>query len=262
MDGRIEDVLIEFDPAGSLATTHDGHGSDMGLFGGLLGWEAFDDRLPDSEQAIKDAGIHIAIEIVEIGFLHPNTYKITLKNDVETRQVVAISTGGGMIEVIEIDGASVSMAGDFFETIVYVRSEIRVLELIEASVEYDEAGLREGAASFVEVKSQMFPSEEVRAQLLALDDVIAVKTLSPMLPVLSRQDLKVPFTNCEEMLEYNKAKDLALWELAVHYESARGNITGEQVFEKMAEIVGIMRTSINRGWKVRFIRIVFLAVNR
>lgn len=247
MDGQIDEVLIEFDPKGSLATTHDGHGSDMGLFGGLLGWEAFDDRLPDSEQAIKDAGIGVVIEIVEIGFSHPNTYKITLKNKKETRQVVAISTGGGMIEVIEIDGASVSMAGDYFETLIYVQSEIRVLELLEASVDYDEIGFRKGAASFVEVKSQVFLSDAIYAQLEAMDDVIAVKKLSPVLPVLSRQGLDVPFTNCEEMLAYNKDKDLALWELAVHYESARGNISGADVFAKMTEIVGIMQTSINRG---------------
>ena len=158
MDGHIDDVLIEFDPKGSLATTHDGHGSDMGLFGGLLGWEAYDDRLPESEKAIQDAGITVAIEIVEIGFSHPNTYKITLKNDKETRQVVAISTGGGMIEVIEIDGASVSMAGDYFETLIYVQSETHVVEWIETSVEHDEVGFREGAASFVEWKSQKFPS--------------------------------------------------------------------------------------------------------
>lgn len=30
MDGDIEDVYIEFDPNGSLATTHSGQGSDMG----------------------------------------------------------------------------------------------------------------------------------------------------------------------------------------------------------------------------------------
>ena len=31
---------------GSLPTTHQGQGSDMGLFGGLLGWDAADERLP------------------------------------------------------------------------------------------------------------------------------------------------------------------------------------------------------------------------
>lgn len=247
MDGRIEDVLIEFDPNGSLATTHDGHGSDMGIFGGLLGWEAFDERLPESERAIKEAGIDVAIDIVDIGASHPNTYKITLKNDTEIRQVIANSTGGGMIEVIEIDGASVSMAGDYYETLVYIRSHARVLEFIEASVAYDEIGLRDGVAPFIEIKSQQFASAEICSQLQGMDDVIAVKKLSPVLPVLSRKDLEVPFTSCEEMLRYNGGQNLELWELAVHYERARGNISDEDVFEKMKGIVGIMQAAVNRG---------------
>lgn len=37
MHGDITEVHIEFNPNGSLATTHKGQGSDMGLFGGLLG---------------------------------------------------------------------------------------------------------------------------------------------------------------------------------------------------------------------------------
>ena len=45
MDGDLQEVLVEFDPTGSLATTHESQGSDMGLFGGLLGWEADDERL-------------------------------------------------------------------------------------------------------------------------------------------------------------------------------------------------------------------------
>jgi hypothetical protein len=56
MDGEISEVLVEFDRAGSLPTTHESQGSDMGLFGGLLGWEADDERLPDSAQALAEAG--------------------------------------------------------------------------------------------------------------------------------------------------------------------------------------------------------------
>ena len=40
MDGRFERVLVEFDTGGSLPATHQSQGSDMGLFGGLLGWDA------------------------------------------------------------------------------------------------------------------------------------------------------------------------------------------------------------------------------
>ena len=47
MDGEIEDVLVEFDPDGSLATTHASQGSDMGLYAGLLGWDTTDPRLTE-----------------------------------------------------------------------------------------------------------------------------------------------------------------------------------------------------------------------
>ena len=49
------------------------------------------------------------------------------------------------------------------------------------------------------------------------------------------------------MFHYNKEKDLKLWELAVHYESARGNMSHEQVFQKMKDVVHIMQTSILAG---------------
>ena len=55
MGGDVRRVLVEFDPRGALATTHDSQGSDMGLFGGLLGWEAWDERLPGSAQAWPSA---------------------------------------------------------------------------------------------------------------------------------------------------------------------------------------------------------------
>ena len=80
MDGEIDNILVEFDPNGSLATTHKDQGSDMGLFGGFLGWEADDERLPESEKYLAEAGITVAINIVDIGATHPNTYKITLSN--------------------------------------------------------------------------------------------------------------------------------------------------------------------------------------
>lgn len=45
MDNYIESVQIEFDRTGSLATTHESQGSDMGLCGGLLGLKPSDEGL-------------------------------------------------------------------------------------------------------------------------------------------------------------------------------------------------------------------------
>ena len=249
MDGDIKDVLIEFDPNGSLATTHKGQGSDMGLFGGFLGWEAFDERLPDYLQATDAAGIKIEIKIHPIGATHPNTYQITLKNNQETHKIIALSTGGGMIQVISIDGAAVNMAGDFYETLIFVKSVDTVKEFLTRSIEFDDLQVHQGDAPFIEIKSSKFLSESITEELLNFDDVLTIKKLNPVLPVLARKGLSVPFITAEEMLQYNEGKNLALWQMAVHYEAQRGNISHDEVFEKMRAIVGIMRNAIELGLK-------------
>jgi len=79
MDSDFTDVLVEFDRNGSLPTTHDTQGSDMGLFGGLMGWDADDERLPGSMETLGNTGVRIAIETVDAGDPHPNTYRLTLR---------------------------------------------------------------------------------------------------------------------------------------------------------------------------------------
>ena len=249
MDGRIAEAYVEFDPNGSLATTHKGQGSDMGLFSGFLGWEAFDERLPSYLQAVDEAGIKVNIDIHPIGATHPNTYKITLKNERETRTLTALSTGGGMIQVIEIDGAPVNIAGDFYETLIYVKSAEQVINYLKSSISCDEINVHNGDSIFIEVKSDQFLPADIIEEVKSMEDVLFLKQLSPVLPVLARKNLTVPFTTSEEMLAYNEGKHLSLWELAVHYESARGNISHEEVFEKMRQIVRVMGNAIEIGLK-------------
>src|SRR4030042_3156918 len=59
MDANFQEVLVEFDRRGSLPTTHESQGSDMGLFGGLMGWDAADERLPDPAQAPREPGVRL-----------------------------------------------------------------------------------------------------------------------------------------------------------------------------------------------------------
>lgn len=250
MGENIQDIFIEFDPNGSLATTHKSQGSDMGLFGGFLGWEAYDERLPESEKYLEAAGIKVSININELHIDHPNTYKITLSNAQEIRRLTAISTGGGMIEVVDIDGVGVSMAGDYFETLIYCTAPEQIIAYLQASIPHDEIQFRSGVEhGFIQVKAQHFPDEVICQELMSMDGVAFIKFLKPVLPVMARQNMQVPFITCAEMLEYNTDKNKALWELAVDYESARGNISREAVFEKMRDIIHIMGNAIESGLK-------------
>ncbi len=249
MEENVKDILIEFDPNGSLATTHKSQGSDMGLFGGFLGWEAHDERLPESDKHIVTAGISITINITDIGNSHPNLYKITLSNNKETRKLTAISTGGGMIEVIAIDDVPVSMAGDYFETLIYCNMPDDILQFLKATITADDIELHKGETSFIEIKSQAFLDKDILSELQQMNGVLFIKQLHPVLPVMARKNLRVPFITCNEMLEYNEGKSKALWELAVDYEMARGNISASAVMEKMRRIVHIMGNAIELGLK-------------
>lgn len=248
MDGQISKVEIAFDPSGSLATTHEAQGSDMGLFGGFLGWEADDERLENASEHIATAGIEIDIKISELEEKHPNTYKLTLHNAQETRELIAISTGGGMIEVIEIDGAKVLMDGGFYETLIYCNNHEQVVSYLESNIECEDIEKHESDhAKYIEVKSRSPLDEVYLKELSNFSEVLFIKELKPVLPVLSKKNVRVPFITCDEMYTYNQDKNLELWELAVHYESQRGNISHDEVIEKMRGIHGIMKASITTG---------------
>jgi L-serine dehydratase len=249
MDGRISEIEIDFDPNGSLATTHKEQGSDMGLFGGFLGWEAYDERLVDSEMHIGAAGIQIKINIKDIQAEHPNTYQITLKNPWETHQVIAISTGGGMIEVIEIDGDRVSLAGDCFVTLIYASDLEKVNQYLMQAELGDDMEIHAKEKNFIAIKSQEFLDASILEELKEIEGVTQIKQVKPVLPVLTRKNTIVPFITCDEMFAYNEGKNLSLWELAVRYESMRGNITEEEVLSKMNDIRIILKNAVETGLK-------------
>jgi L-serine dehydratase len=250
MGADFQEVLVEFDRQGSLPTTHESQGSDMGLFGGLMGWDAADERLPGSAEALRETGVRIRIETVDVGDAHPNTYRLTLRRTPDVQHtLIAISTGGGMIEVIDIDGFEVSLFGDYHETLLTVIGDgPSFVQRLAASVEVDEIRLHEhGGKKLVQVKAAEFLSETILSELREVSPDLQVTRLAPVLPIASRQDTTVPFTTCEEMLRHDAGRNTPLWRLAVQYEMARGNLTEPAVMAKMVEIVRILRRSIQQG---------------
>ncbi|MBN2131099.1 MAG: L-serine ammonia-lyase, iron-sulfur-dependent, subunit alpha [Sedimentisphaerales bacterium] len=249
MDGDIEAVSVEFDRHGSLATTHASQGSDMGLFGGLLGWEATDERLADAAGAIGAAGVEVSITIDDFGFTHPNTYRLILNNARQRHTLTALSTGGGMIEIVEIDGFVVSMVGDYAETLLFVRTGGREIanRLAEAACCDEILVHTHDGAELVECKGQEFVPEAALAALEPEREVLAVKRLRPVLPVLSRARLEVPFATCKGMFRCQGNRDVPLWKLAATYEAARGNLSEPDVLERMLAIVRTLRTSLAQG---------------
>lgn len=230
MEGDLREVLIEFDLGGSLPTTHESQGSDMGLFGGLLGWEADDERLPDSPRAIRETGISVRIDYVDVGDPHPNTYRLTLIGERNRHTMRAISTGGGMIEVLAIDEIPLQIFGDYFETLVWADDFAEPVEDAEEVIRHP--------GGLIQIRSRR-PLEGLNAK--------QVRQLSPVLPVMSSRSLSVPFSTCREMLAFAADSGRSMSELATRYEMARGGLRPDEVRAKMLDIVRILHRSIQAG---------------
>ena len=255
MGGDIRQVTVQFDPQGSLATTHTSQGSDMGLFGGLLGWEAWDDRLVGSARGLGEAGIDVCFEICDYGAQHPNTYKLLLLGTHRRHEMMAISRGGGMVEVISIDGVPVSICGGYYETLIYTPgSSQAVAEYVADRFQFDYLETHQPSGSggdsqgqIIEIKAQSHLPKELRDELQARFAVGEICCLSPVLPVLSRRDLAVPFLTAQEMLVAASSRSAPLWELALEYETCRGQLSRSQVLEMMEQIVERLQASILQG---------------
>ncbi len=249
MHGRIDSVLVEFDNSGSLPATHTSQGSDMGLFGGLLGWNADDDRLPNSAAALNDAGIDLQFVYGDFGDPHPNTYRLTLRNDSQRHHVIAISTGGGMMELIEIDGVPLSIGGDYDETLVFVRGTPSLdAAAIRARLDVDDVCVNSSDnVGILQIKSQSPLTDQQISDCLAGASVTETCRLTPVLPVRSRRDIAIPFRSCQEMLQRDGDQATPLWKLAMQYETARGGLSEQQVIDKMCEIIAIVRKSVAEG---------------
>ena len=243
--GTPDSVLIEFDTEGSLATTHESQGSDIGLFAGLLGWEADDERLPRSAAALADAGVALEIRIATLHDPHPNTYRLTLRRGGVEHRLVALSTGGGMIEVVSIDGTKVALYGDYAVTVLDTRDDGRsTAAMLEARGDLDAVELVGGSPARVIVCAQRALTD---AEIAALSMVARARRLAPVLPVRSRRGLRVPFLHAGEMARHADPATRRLSEFALEYECARGGIGQDEVLAQMRKILEVVRGGVRIG---------------
>lgn len=243
MDGAIQSVRVQYHPQGALATTHASQGSDMGLWGGLLGWESTDARLPDSACYLADAGIAREIVIALLDETHPSAYHLTLNGPRGRHVLVAVSTGGGMVELRAIDGTAVSIAGDYHETLIRFEGE-DVLSKLQTVTDVE--FLLTPGTGWIEIKSRAPLSDALLRELAALPGVKAIHRLDPVLPVLSRRMMSAPFLSASDMLNGDRGVR-PLGELAVEYESARGGLSSEEVLKRMGDLVRVWDRSVAQG---------------
>ena len=253
--GEIKRVIVNFDPQGSLATTFQSQGSDIGLVGGLLGMDPADPGLIESIQTADQKGVKVEFTIEPFPTAHPNTYRITVfPSKGNSDQFLFVSTGGGMIELQEINGASTHIRGDSFETLLFIdkaHSKPCLYEncfLSELLTEPDEILLSSSEAfDLINIKHGLPLTPKEMKIVDTIPGVGKIVCLSPVLPVKSRKTIAVPFITASEITDRDIYKDQPLATLAIQYERARSGFHEKEVLEYCRKLVQVMRNAVNEG---------------
>ena len=245
LGGQPDWVEIDYDTQGSLANTHESQGTDMGLYAGFMGWSADDARLPRAPTVIRHSGTSITVRKAALNDPHPNTYRINASRGGIHHSLVALSTGGGMIEVIEIDEVPVSLFADYATTLVWMSSiPEATLASLEARNEIDEVSVFGNGPWWVAIKGQTTLDDE---QLASLGIKGVRHALRRLLPVGSRAGLAVPFVDSSELGPLASLDTLPLSDWALEYECARGGIDQGEVLEQSDRMLNIMRKGVQTG---------------
>ncbi|MFC3419729.1 L-serine ammonia-lyase, iron-sulfur-dependent subunit beta [Salinicoccus hispanicus] len=104
---------------GSFKDTYKGHGTDVALIGGLLGFDTDDDRIITAHALAEEASMHVQFIEMDEERSHPNTALLHLVKGAERLTVEGISIGGGKIEVVSINDYPINISGNYPALLVF-----------------------------------------------------------------------------------------------------------------------------------------------
>ncbi|MEZ6854237.1 L-serine ammonia-lyase, iron-sulfur-dependent, subunit alpha [Halodesulfovibrio aestuarii] len=274
--GILSRVKVTFETSGSFAMTYKGQKSDQGLAAGLLGMLPQDPRLSDALSIVKAEGIELSFEVKDFEAVHPNTVLLELVNEAgESVSASGLSIGGGCIELNEINGCSVSLAGDYYELVIlecgsnvsFMKERCRDVESVlhDAGITTHGNNISENGKEGVNSRGVIVIHTRKPVPQNLLETIkdrsggaAGVRIITPVMPVLASANCEVPFTRAAAMLDWCAEHDAPVWEAAALYEAARGGVEASDVLEMMKSIIQVMEEAVKTGLAGDFIMKGFL----
>jgi L-serine dehydratase len=186
--GRVARTLFEGQPKkavlslyGSFAKTYKGHGTDLALVAGLLDFDTFDERIPDSLDIAEQLGMEVIFQKEEAITEHPNTVKINLFDEDKELEIIGISIGGGTIEITEINSFKLKLSGDPAILVIHndrfgvISSVTSILSQNKINISHMEVSRKDkGDMAIMVIESDEKLDDQVINGVQRLDNVISV----------------------------------------------------------------------------------------
>ena len=167
-------------------------------------------------------------------------------------EVWGISKGGGAIEIVRINGFSVSITGAENLLLIYTdREKAQPLQRTLCSLypeltEYSGKLCVDGNKALLLLPMYRIAPERMLAQIAAMEGVTKVTALPAILPVVVRSNVRLPFKNADELTRYC-AEGRSLVQAAVDYEAAVSGWSPEQIRGFAAKALKSIRSAIHGG---------------
>ena len=126
---------------GSFAKTAHGHGTDLALAGGLLGFAPDDERIKDAFEHARAAGLELDFETADLGDVHPNTVRLRLDAGDERVDVTGSSVGGGVVRLFNVNGFEVNVTGAYHTLLVLHDDKPGVIARVARVIADDEGNV-------------------------------------------------------------------------------------------------------------------------
>lgn len=118
---------------GSFASTGRGHGTDLALVAGLLGYAPDDERIRTADAEARAAGLDVTFIEEDLGEVHPNTARMELTTaDGRTVMVQGSSVGGADVVLTMIDDFDVHITGELPVLVVVHNDQPGVIASVSA----------------------------------------------------------------------------------------------------------------------------------
>jgi L-serine dehydratase len=258
-------VEVLLDRRGSFAGTFGMMAEDRAMVAGALGMLPDDARLFQSLRLARQAGVTVSFEFGELAeSAHPNAVRFDLAaDDGSTVTLVGVSTGGGMVETVALDGFPLRLNGDTFVLLAFDRAgDVKPAAferlaagwpgLVEAISVVRRAGGSNGHAALHVARLADEPGLAAVARELAdlrreraaepVAEAMRLALLRPLLPVVTRPERKPQlFDTMTEWRRLAAARGLPLADVAVQYEMDASGWSRDEVLRHMRGLAAVMR---------------------
>lgn len=246
LNDELKDIHVVLDKEGSFAGTFGHMNEDIGMLAGAYGLGPDSPEMFDIKRTLKDRGITWDFEFSGLSTSrHANAVRFILTGKSGRRiTLTGNSTGGGMVELTELNGFAVRSCGETYLT--FIASTLGKDELLKRTEGISCILSREFVLpEFLENsggKTGLFITSDCPLPLAKLLEISQdVISIAPVLPVTVNTGRKEQlFDSITSFREIAKKEGKSLFDIAVEYEICATGWDRSRVISEMEHILDTM----------------------